>query len=260
MAQHRSPVNVVFYDVSKASGRSELDGLVEYLGRGGVRDRGSSTAGQPKPNMTFEVWGPDGTTEDDDADVSLGGMPADSDWVLHAPYNFDRALVRNQFFMGLSHEIDVWASNTRVVEVYFNRNGGIVDENDYVGAYVLMEKVKRGKDRVDIAEITPEDNDPNSEEISGGYIWKVDRADPGEPGFSAGGQSINWVEPKSPGGRGDESQKATPEQEDWVQAYINDFRTAPEGSRCQRSRRLLKVHRCGLVGGTTPDQRDDFQR
>ncbi|MCP4195217.1 MAG: hypothetical protein GY768_31840 [Planctomycetaceae bacterium] len=218
------PVNVIFYDVSKASGRSELDGLVEYLGRGGVRDRGSSTAGQPKPNMTFEVWGADGTTQDDDTDVSLAGMPAESDWVLHAPYNFDRALIRNPFFMGLSHEIDVWASHTRFVEVYFNRNNGVVEERDYAGTYILMEKVTRGPDRVDITGISREDNDPNSEEISGGYIWKVDRADPGEPTFSAGGQGINWVDPKSPRGRADEDQKATAEQEDWVQDYINAFR------------------------------------
>lgn len=220
------PVNVLVYDVSKATGRSKIDGNVEYLGRGGVRDRGSSTAGQPKPNMTFETWGANGTTQDDDEDISIGGLPADSDWVLHAPYNFDRAYLRNQFFMGLSNEIGVWAPRTRVVEVYFNQRNGIVEERDYMGSYVLMEKVKRGANRVDITEITRSDSDPNSEEITGGYIWKVDRADPGEPSFSAGGQGINWVEPKSPKGRADEDQRATDAQQDWVTDYFNNFLTA----------------------------------
>ncbi len=218
-------LNVVFFDVSKATGRSSIDGIVDYLGRGGVRDRGSSTAGQPKPNMSFETWGPDGTTEDDDFNTSLVGLPAESDWVLHAPYNFDRALIRNQIFMGLSNRIDRYAPRTRAVEVYLNRRDGTVTEGDYAGTYVLMEKIKRGPDRVDIQRITPEDNDPNSEEITGGYIFKIDRADPGEPPFSAGGQSVNWVEPKSPRGRADEDQKATQEQENWITNYINEFRT-----------------------------------
>ena len=217
-------VNVAFFEVSKATGRSNIGGLVDYMGRGGVRDRGSSTRGQPKPNMTFETWGPTGTGMDDDFDVSLAGLPAESDWVLHAPYNFDRAILRNQFFMELSNRIGVYAPRTQAVEVYFNRGDGVVSQRDYAGTYVLMEKIKRGKNRLDIQKITPQDSDPNSVEITGGYIFKIDRADPAEPQFSAGGQQINWVEPKSPRGRGEPDQKATPEQEDWIQAYINDFR------------------------------------
>ena len=104
-------MNVALFDVSKATGRAALDGgVLDYLGRGGARDRGSSTAGQPKPNMTFETWGPDGTGMDDDADFPCSGLPADSDWVLHAPYNFDRALIRNQLAFDLSNEMGMWAT------------------------------------------------------------------------------------------------------------------------------------------------------
>ena len=217
--------NVLFFDVDTATGRSKIDnGIVDYIGRGGIRDRGSSTAGQPKPNLSFETWGPTGTTKDDDFDASLAGLPAESDWVLHAPYNFDRALVRNQFHYSLSNEIGRWAPHTRPVEVYLNRRDGVVTENDFAGLYVLTEKIKQGPNRLDIAEIEQTDN--AEPEVSGGYIWKIDRTDPDAPAFNGGGQgSLNWVYPKSPRSRtARDEQKATNEQQDWVINFFNEFR------------------------------------
>jgi hypothetical protein len=217
--------NVVLFDTSKVTGRSKLGGSpVDYLGRGGLRDRGSSTSGQTKPNMAFETWGPEGNTKEDDADASLLGMPSESDWVLHAPFQFDAALIRNQVAFDLTREMGIWAPRYRLVEVFFNRNSdGLVNETDYYGVYVLMEKIKEGPDRVDVKDITPADNtEPN---ISGGYIWKVDREDPDAPGFSAGGQGMNWVYPKSPNSRTAEpDQKATTAQQAWVTTYFNNFR------------------------------------
>ena len=218
-----TPVTTLFFDTENASGRSELTGSLEYLGRGGVRRRGSTSGGQTKPNLTFELWGPDGTNLDDDFDASLAGMPADSDWILHAPFSFDLALIRNQMMFALANTVIPWAPRTQPVEVYLNTGGELVTEEDYVGTYVLMEKIKRGADRLDIANVSRTDNDPNSEAISGGYIWKADRGDPDEPQFSAGGRSINWVYPKSPGGRAREDLRATDEQQQWVIDYIDAF-------------------------------------
>lgn len=45
----------------------------------------------------------------------------------------------------------------------------------YQGVYILMEKIKRDKKRVDIAKIKPEDISGN--ELTGGYIFKVDKVD-----------------------------------------------------------------------------------
>ena len=194
-------MNVAVVDVSKATGRAALNGgIIDYLGRGGARDRGSSTAGQAKPNMTFETWGPTGTNQDDDENVSLLGLASDSDWILHAPYTFDRNLLRNPLAFDLSNEMDMWATNWRFVEVYLNRGrDAIVSSADYAGVYVLMEKVEQGGNRIDITEITTTDNqEPN---ISGGYIWKIDRDDPDASGFKAGGQTMQWVYPKSPNSR-----------------------------------------------------------
>jgi hypothetical protein len=225
-------MNVVLIDVSKATGRASLDGTqIEYIGRGGARDRGSSTAGQAKPNMRFETWGPNGTNENDDFAVGLLGLGNDADYILHAPFSFDRALMRNQLAFQLSNQMGMWASDFRHVEVYLNRGDGVVTENDYAGVYVLMERIEQGPDHVDIAEITPAiTRDPSitditaPQDISGGYILKVDRADPGVPGFSAGGQALNWVYPDSPRHpTALPDQKATQEQQDWLQEYINAF-------------------------------------
>jgi hypothetical protein len=52
-----------------------------------------------------------------DRDVSLLKMPEDSDWILYAPYNFDRALMRNAFVYELSNQLGRYAVRTRFCEV-----------------------------------------------------------------------------------------------------------------------------------------------
>ena len=216
--------NALLYDLDSETNASSLgSGDVGYLGRAGIRVRGSTTRGQAKPNLTFETWGVAGFQKDDDVDVSLVGLPSDSDWVLHAPFVFDRALIRNQVFFDLSRGLLDWSPRTRPIEVYLNRDDDVISSDDYAGMYVVIEKVKRSPDRVDIQPITPADSDPNSQEISGGYIWKVDRGDPEEPPFNAGGRSLNWVYPKSAGDRSRVDQQVTAEQEAWVQSYFEEF-------------------------------------
>ena len=224
-------MNVVAFEVSKATGRATIDdGIVDYLGRGGARSRGSSTGGQPKHNMSFETWGPQGTDADDDFDVGWLGLAPESDWVLHAPYEYDRALIRNQLAFDMSNQMGQWAPDYRQVEVYLNKGDGVVSADDYFGVYAVLEKIKQGDDRVDIKSIDPsvtqspenaEEGEPN---ISGGYIFKVDRADPDAAGFNAGRQSLNWVEPKSPVSRtARPDQKATAAQQTWVINHFNEF-------------------------------------
>ncbi|MCA9215523.1 MAG: CotH kinase family protein [Planctomycetales bacterium] len=217
-----TPTNVIAFEVDNSTGRASIGGSIDYLGRGGIRDRGSSTAGQPKPNLTFETWGAEGVGEDDDSDVSLLGFSSESDWVLHAPHNYDRAMIRNQFAYAISNQIGRWAPGTRAIEVYLNRADGIVSEADYMGVYVLTEKIKPGADRLDIDPV--DNNDNEGENLTGGYIWKVDRPDPDAGTFTAGGQALNWVHPKSPSSRSaDDDQKATPAQVNYVVNYLNEM-------------------------------------
>src|SRR6185369_11327852 len=62
------------------------------------------------------------------------------------------------------------------------------------GIYVLEEKIKTGKHRVNIDRLGPEDL--KLPEVSGGYLLKFDRPGPGEGGLPAGGAGIIYVEPK----------------------------------------------------------------
>ena len=78
-------------------------------------------------------------------------MSSDADWVLHAPGQYDRARIRNQLAFDLSNRMDMWASDYRHVELYMNNGDGVVDAGDYMGIYVLEEKIEQGGGRLDIA-------------------------------------------------------------------------------------------------------------
>ena len=137
-------MNVALFDTSKVDGRAQLGSdLVDYLGRGGARRRGSSTDDATKTNMAFETWGDEGTMKDDDDPASLLGMAADADWILHGPGEYDRARIRNQLAFDLSNRMDMWASDYRHIEVYLNDGDGVVDAvTTWVSTY-LRRRLKR---------------------------------------------------------------------------------------------------------------------
>ena len=99
------------------------------------------------------------------------GLPAESDWVLYAPYQ-DKTLIRDVLAFELSNQMGRYAPRTRFVELFVARVGMPLTKNDDFGVYVLIEKIKRGKDRVNIAKLGPEDT--AEPDISGGYIFKRD--------------------------------------------------------------------------------------
>lgn len=85
---------------------------------------------------------------------------------------------------------------------------------DYEGVYVLVEKIKRGKERVNVRKLHPQDN--AEPEITGGYIFKKDRLKPDEHGFKTGeGVQFCFVEPKE--------RDITLEQQRWLTNYMNEF-------------------------------------
>ncbi|MBN1417767.1 MAG: CotH kinase family protein [Planctomycetes bacterium] len=198
------------------NGRTRLSVDPTLRTRIGIKVRGSSTAGEAKKSYTVEAW----DEKDQDKDIAPLDFPPESDWVLHGPPSFDQALIRNAFIYALSNQVGRYAVRTRFVEAFVNTGGGALSSDDYVGIYVFMEKIKRGEDRVNVEEL------PGSAlaepDIAGGYMFKIDRLDPGDAGFSAGGQRIAYVYPK-------EENIAT-EQAAWIKDYIDDFVTALNGS------------------------------
>lgn len=197
-------------------GRTSFASEATLASRIGIKTRGSSTGGRDKVSYGLEFW----DENNEDTDFSPLGMPEESDWLLYGAYNFDRAHLRNPLIYELSRQCGRWAARTRFCEVYFNTGNGTLSSSHYRGIYSFMEKIKRGSDRVDITELSS--GHTSEPEISGGYMLKIDRADPGDRGFSAAGRSIRWVDPKE-----DDVPSA---QATWIRNYFNDFGDALNGA------------------------------
>ncbi len=207
-----------FQDVSE-DGRSQIVGPLETNSRGGIRRRGQSSSGFAKFPMRLELWNhendDDLPREGRDRTLAPLGFPANSDFILNARFTFDRALIRNTWIMELSNQIDRYAVRTRHVELYLNDDGDDVEEEDYFGVYTFMETVKRAGDRVDLPAMAASDTE--APEITGGYIFKKDKSDPGIWNFNAGGVPLQMVYPTEAG----RSERG--HQEDFLQDFLNDF-------------------------------------
>ena len=130
----------------------------EYDGYIGIEIRGNSTAYFSKKAYSFETRDSSG----EDLNVSLFGLPSESDWILRASY-FDHTFARNQLANYMSRQTGYWASKTKLVEVVLN--------GEYRGVYLFMEKIKRDKNRVDINKLKI--NEISGENLTGGYIWEI---------------------------------------------------------------------------------------
>jgi hypothetical protein len=134
----------------------------DYNGKIGIELRGSSSQQFPKKQYAVETR----DTLGNNLNVSLLGMPAENDWVLYAVYN-DKTLLRDVLAFKLSNDLGMYGSRSRFCEVVLN--------GDYIGVYVLLEKIKRDKKRVDIA--TLDFDDVSGDSLTGGYIIKIDKWD-----------------------------------------------------------------------------------
>ena len=194
---------------------SLTDPFNDFEGLIGIEIRGSSSQSLfPKKQYGVEVRNPD----DSDSTVSLLGMPAESDWVLYAPYS-DKSLMRNVLAYQLGRDLGHYAPRTRLCEVVLN--------DQYQGVFVLTEKIKRDKDRVDVARL--KDDEVSGDDLTGGYIIKIDKDDQGnEPG---------WASEYAPRRRGRDQQivfrheypdlgDIVPEQKAYIRQFVADFEDA----------------------------------
>ncbi|MCW5558599.1 MAG: lamin tail domain-containing protein, partial [Verrucomicrobiae bacterium] len=160
------------------NGITSLTNAPTLTSRAMIAARGSSTEGLPKVSLKLEFQDEQGFSRD----LGVLGMPAESDWVLYAPNEFEPILVHNPFAHQLSRDIGRYSPRTRFIELYLVQSGlGPVAQVSYFGIYVLEEKIKLGKDRVNAPKLRPGQN--TLPEVSGGYLMKIDRADPGDNGF-----------------------------------------------------------------------------
>lgn len=143
-------------------GNSIGDPFNHYDGRIGIEIRGSSSQSFEKKGYALETRKPD----DSNYNVSLFGFPKENDWVLHGPYS-DKSLMRNAIAYTLAGWTMAYAPRVQFCEVVIN--------GQYEGVYLFTEKIKRDDNRVNIAELSPSDN--QGDELTGGYILKFDKWD-----------------------------------------------------------------------------------
>ena len=199
--------------VDSLTGRASLTGPADHTGRMAIEVRGKSTAGRPKQSYGFELR----DDADREIDRPLLGMPAESDWVLYGPFNHDTAMMRNPFLYETSNQVGRYAPRTHYCEVFVNQGYGRIDlQYDYRGIYLLVEKIKRGRHRVNLE--SPAARPGGDSLVGGGYILKMDKADVDEKGFHAARVNVLHVYPKE-----EKIQKA---QSGWIRSYISRFGAA----------------------------------
>jgi hypothetical protein len=182
--------------------------------------RGSTSSGFPQSPFALKFM----DEFEEERHLSILGLPADADWVLYAPNAYDPVMIHNPFVYQLSRDLGRYSPRTRFVEVFVSRQAGHLRELHYNGVYVLTEKIRIAKHRVDIDRLGAEDMQPPN--VSGGYLMKFDRVGPGESGvFGTGGRGLVYVEPK-------EQLIQLPqraEQRRYVKKFFSDFENALNG-------------------------------
>jgi len=135
----------------------------------GIEFRGSTSQadfyflpGLVKKPYGIELW--TDSTGLVDKKLSLVQMPVESDWVLNASYN-DRSFMRDFLAQMIAGRLGVLNSKTKFIELIIN--------DEYRGVYVLMEKIKQGKNRVPISDLYPTEN--SGDDVTGGYLLKIDK-------------------------------------------------------------------------------------
>ncbi|MEM6699618.1 MAG: CotH kinase family protein, partial [Bacteroidota bacterium] len=171
---------------------------------------------------------------------ALLDFPEEEDWILYGPYA-DKTLLRNTLIYELSNQINLYAARTRFVELVINE--------EYMGVYAFMEKLKRDKERIDIKKL--DNDDVDSDKITGGYILKIDKTSGDNeiddwPGDSRYTQEISFRSEYDPNGQkiayapfGDKQGAETyfiyeyPDYDDindlqkqYIQGYIQEFEEA----------------------------------
>jgi len=190
------------------------DPFNDYNGKISIEYRGSSSQSFPKKPYALETQDSIGNNNN----VSLLGMPVENDWILYAPYS-DKALMRNFLTFDLGRKMGHYAPRTVYCELVIN--------GDYKGIYILMEKIKRDNDRVDIAKLDADDLAGDS--LTGGYIIKIDKY--------TGTGGLDWLSdfPNISGGslyiqyHYPQATALQPQQLDYIEHYVDSFEYALNG-------------------------------
>jgi len=211
-------ISVDFSIVDNGPGvRNYVEGIPTFTHNVGIEIRGSSSQSFPKKSYGFETW--DGLNNS--VDTTILGMPSESDWILNANYT-DKTFCRNvlayQTWTNLGH----YGTRYRFCEVVIN--------GEYEGIYVLSEKIKRDKNRLDIAKLEPGEN--TGDDVTGGYIFKIDKS----TGSGGEGWTSDYPPPAHNNGQTiffqydyPKYDEITEPQKTYIQTYVNTFESVLAG-------------------------------
>ena len=207
----RVPVYITLYDKGE-DGRVRLADDPALQSRAVINLRGSSSLMFPKKMYGFHLHEEDGSNRKE----ALLGMPVEHNWIINGPYS-DKSLMRNVIAYGLSNDIGRYSPRTRFIELYLHDGTGPLTDDHYHGVYVLIERIKWADGRVEIEKIGQDDN--QEPEITGGYIFKRDRLNPGESGFrTQRGSRFAFARPQE--------SDITVQQKAWLENHLSNFEAA----------------------------------
>ena len=142
---------------------------------------------------------------------SILGMGKDKTWIILANHG-DRSLIRNKLAYDFAKEMNMeFALDSEFVDVYFN--------GEYRGNYLLTEKVEVGKERVDIYDLEEEDENPDADRVTGGYLLEYDRLAQSEKTWTIGPETGRLITIKSP-------EEANEQQRAYITAFIANMENA----------------------------------
>ncbi len=192
--------------------RKQITDAPAFDGRIKINIRGSSSQSFPKKGFGFHIL----EENKNNRKVSLLGMPEEHNWVLHGPYS-DKTLMRNAYSYSLSNDIGQYSPRTRFIELFIHSGTGPLEDEHYHGVYVLTERIKIAPGRVELEDLEPHHNE--FPEVSGGYIFKIDRLNTGEAGFYTGrGSHYAFVRPNE--------WDITPGQRNYLISFLDSLEAA----------------------------------
>jgi len=197
--------------------RNFVNGIPSFTHNVGIEIRGSSSQSFPKKSYGFETW----DALNNSVDTTILGMPSESDWILNANYT-DKTFCRNTLAYQVWTNLGHYGTRYRFCEVILNEQ--------YIGIYILSEKIKRDKNRVDIAKLETGEN--TGDAVTGGYIFKIDK----NTGSGGAGWTSNYPPPAHNNGQTiyfqyeyPKSDVITGPQQSYIQDYVDTFESALAG-------------------------------
>ncbi|MBS1816203.1 MAG: CotH kinase family protein [Acidobacteria bacterium] len=125
-----------------------------YTGTLGIKGHGNSTWAMPKKPYRLKL----------DNKSKLLGMKSSKNWILLANYS-DKSLLRTDIAFHVANIFGMaWTPATAFAEVYLN--------GEYEGVYQISEKVEVADNRLNIGEMSEDDN--SGDNLTGGYLGEID--------------------------------------------------------------------------------------